>query len=145
MLAATVMSLLLVMQVTPPKDQSFLPTSGVIDVARMVARGLGYPLSNRSKYFFDLLPAKGGEPPIPGYITVGFYWNSDTVNAISIDAETGQVLDFGMCTVFQYPSIKRFQREIRKGGGSPPLSLEQLRARTGCDSLKVVTRVRSQP
>ncbi len=145
MLAGLSLSLLLGMQTASVKDQSFLPTSAVIDVARMVARGLGYPLLDRTKYFFDIIPGKTGGPLFPGYITVGFYWNSDTVNAISINEDTGQVLDIGMCTVFEYPSIKRFEQEIRTGGGSPPLSHEQLRAETGCDTLKILRVPRARP
>jgi hypothetical protein len=80
-------------------NKNFIPTSDAIDVAQSVAKGEGYSLADRRKFFFDLMLDKNGRPLFPGYITVGFYWNSDTVSAISINESTGQVLDINQCVV----------------------------------------------
>ena len=145
MLATLGLVLLLEMQVVSKQVKGFIPTSDVIDTARMVARGLGYPLADRTKYFFDILPGPKGGPLFPGYVTVGFYWNSNTVNAISINEQTGQVLDINMCTSFEYPSIKRFERSVQRGTGLAPLTEAEIRAQTGCESIKRLTVPRSKP
>ena len=133
------------MQVPSKQVKGFIPTSDVIDTARMVARGLGYSLADHTKYYFDLLPGPKGEPLFPGYVTVGFYWNSNTVNAISINEKTGQVLDINMCTSFEYPAIKRFERSVQRGTGLPPLTEQQIRAQTGCESIKRLRVPQSKP
>jgi hypothetical protein len=69
-------------------------------VAEKVAKGEGYSLADRAKFFFDLMQDKNGKPPFPGYLTVGFYWNSDVVSAISINEQTGQVLYINNCILF---------------------------------------------
>ena len=145
MLASAGLALYLAMQAPKQETKSFIPTSDVIDVARMVARGLGYSLADRTKYFFDLLPGPKGEPLFPGYVTVGFYWNSNTVNAISINEKTGQVLDITMCTWFEFPTIKRFERSVQRGTGLPPLTEQKIRAQTGCESVKKLTVPQNKP
>ena len=145
MLTIVGLVLLLGTQVPAKEVKGFIPTSDAIDTARMVARGLGYSLADRTKYYFDLLPGPKGEPLFPGYVTVGFYWNSDTVNAISINEKTGQVFDINMCTWFDFPSIQRFERSVQRGTGLPALTEQQIRSQTGCESLKRLKVPRSKP
>jgi len=145
MLGEVFFALLLGTQSGPALNRSFIPTSDAIDVAEKVARGEGYPLADRTKFFFDLMQDKSGKPLFPGYVTVGFYWNSDIVNAISINEETGQVLDINKCTVFDYPSLQPFGKNVRRGTGLPPLSMNELSKQTGCDSLKRLTVPRKAP
>ncbi len=91
-------------------------------------------MANRTKYFSDLMSDKEGKPVFPGYVTVGFYWNSDTVNAISINENTGQVLDINMCLSFEYPEVLRLGQEIRKANEASPLPPSDLLKQTGCES-----------
>ncbi len=145
MLGAIGLMLLLVAQAAPNQEKGFIPTSDAVDVARMVAEGLGYSLADRTKYFFDIIPGEKGAPLFPGYVTIGFYWNSNTVDAISINVNTGQVLDINMCKVFEYPQIKKFELRVKRGSGAPPLSIEELQRQTGCESLKRLSVPRTRP
>ena len=145
MLGAIGLMLLLVAQAAPNQEKGFIPTSDVVDVARMVAEGLGYSLADRTKYFFDIIPGEKGAPLFPGYVTIGFYWNSNTVDAISINVDTGQVLDISACKVFEYPRIKQFGRTVRQGSGAAPFSMEELQRQTGCESLKRLSVRRPRP
>jgi hypothetical protein len=99
-------ALLLGMPAGASPNTVFIPTSAALDVAKSVARGEGYSLADRTKFFFDVMLDKESKPLFPGYVTVGFYWNSDIVSAISIDEQTGQVLDIDQCTVFDYPQVR---------------------------------------
>ncbi len=145
MLAIVGLALLLVAQATPNQNKGFIPTSEAVDVSRMVAQGLGYSLADRTRYFFDMMSGEKGVPLFPGYVTIGFYWNSNTVDAISINVDTGQVLDIGMCKVFEYPRIQQFGRTVRRGSGVPPLSMKELQRQTGCESLKKLSVPRTRP
>jgi hypothetical protein len=145
MLAKTFFALLLGMQVGASSNKVFIPTSAALDVAEKVARGEGYSLADRTKFFFDLMLDKENKPVFPGYVTVGFYWNSDIVSAISINEGTGQVLDIDKCTVFDYPSLQAFQKDISHGTGMPALSMQELAKKVGCDSLKRVSVTRKTP
>jgi hypothetical protein len=79
---------------------------------------------------------KSGKPLFPGNVTVGFYWNSDIVSAISINEKTGQVLDINKCTIFGRPSLQTYEKNVRRGTGAPALSMDELRKHAGCDSMK---------
>jgi hypothetical protein len=145
MLAKTFFALLLGMQVGASSNKVFIPTSAALDVAEKVAKGEGYSLADRTKFFFDLMLDKENKPVFPGYVTVGFYWNSDIVSAISINEGTGQVLDIDKCTVFDYPSLRGFQKDISQGTGMPALSMEELGKKVGCESLKRLSVPRKTP
>jgi hypothetical protein len=138
-------ALLLGMQAGPASNKVFIPTSAALDLAEKVARGEGYSLSDRTKFFFDVMLDKENKPVFAGYVTVGFYWNSDIVSAVSIDEETGQVLDIDKCTVFDYPGVRRFQRDLSRETGVPALSPDALRKKVGCDSLKKLSVPRKTP
>jgi hypothetical protein len=145
MLVRMLFAFLLAMQGRPGSEKSFIPTSDAIDVAEKVARAEGYSLSHRSKFLFDLMRDKSGKPVFPGYVTVGFYWNSDIVNAISINEGTGQVLDIDKCTVFDYPSLRVYGKNVRRATGLPILSLQELSRQVGCDSLQRLSVSRRTP
>jgi len=145
MLAAVALALLVGSQTGAPKAQVFIPTSAALDVAEKVARGEGYSLSDRTKFFFDIMLDKSNNPVFPGYITVGFYWNSDIVSAISIDEKTGQVLDIDKCIAFDYPSLRNFQRDISRGTGMRAPSMSELAKKVGCDSFKRLSVTRKTP
>jgi hypothetical protein len=146
MLAQALLAVLLAVQsFAPSVNRNFIPTSDAIDVAQSVAKGEGYSLADRTKFFFDLMLDKSGKPLFPGYITVGFYWNSDTVSAISINESTGQVLDINQCVVFDYPSVRAFGRSVRFGSGLTPLSMSEIQKETGCDSMRRLSVPRKTP
>jgi hypothetical protein len=126
-------------------NKNFIPTSDAINVAVKVAKGEGYSLADQNKFFFDLMLDKSDKPLFPGYITVGFYWNSDIVNAISISESTGQVLDINQCVVFDYPSLQTFGQNVRRGTGLPPLSMDELGKKIGCDSIRRLSAPRKTP
>ena len=145
MLARVLLALLLGMQAGASSNKVFIPTSVALDVAERVARGEGYSLADRTKFFFDVMLDKENKPSFPGYVTVGFYWNSDIVSAISIDEQTGQVLDIDKCTVFDYPKVRSFQQQISRGTGVQALSLEALSKKVGCNSLRRIRVPRKTP
>jgi hypothetical protein len=123
----------------------FIPTSDVVFTAEAVARGEGYSLADRTKFFFDLMLDKSGKPLFEGFVTIGFFWNSNLVNAISINESTGQVLDIAKCTIFDYPSIRSFGNAVRRGNGAQPLSSDELARQIGCPSLKTLAVPNRKP
>lgn len=133
------------MQTQASTNQVFIPTSAALELAEKVARGEWYSLADRSKFFFDIMLDNQNQPQFPGYVTVGFYWNSDIVNAISINEQTGQVLDIDKCTVFDYPQVRRFQRDLSRETGVPAFSLQALGKKVGCDSLRTLKVPRKTP
>jgi len=145
MLGKVFFALLLGMQAGTSSNKVFIPTSAALDVAEKVAKGEGYSLADRTKFFFDVMLDKENKPVFPGYVTVGFYWNSDIVSAISVNEETGQVLDIDKCTVFDYPQVRSFQQDLSRGTGVPALSLEALSKKVGCDSLRRLSVPRKAP
>ena len=145
MLAKIILGILLAMQAGAGSHKAFIPTSDAISVAEKVAQGEGYSLADRTKFFFDLMQDKSGKPLFPGYLTVGFYWNSDIVSAISINEQTGQVLDIDKCTIFNYPSLQVYAKDVRQGTGAKPLSLGELSKQVGCDSLKELSVPKKTP
>jgi hypothetical protein len=145
MLTNVVFAILLSMQTQASTNQVFIPTSAALELAEKVARGEGYSLADRSKFFFDIMLDNQNQPQFPGYVTVGFYWNSDIVNAISINEQTGQVLDIDKCTVFDYPQVRRFQRDLSRETGVPAFSLQALGKKVGCDSLRTLKVPRKTP
>ena len=145
MLGAVAIALLVGSITGAPKAQVFIPTSTALDVAEKVARGEGYSLSDHTKFFFDIMLDKSNKPVFPGYITVGFYWNSDIVNAISIDEKTGQVLDIDKCIAFDYPGIRIFQQNISRQTRMQAPSMNELAKIVGCDSFKRLNVTRKTP
>jgi hypothetical protein len=129
---------LLVQETQPvrPPHKVFIPTSAALDVARQVARDQGYSIANKKLYFFDLMMTEAGKPALPGYVTLGFYGNSNLLNQISINENTGQVVDSLKCVVFEYPDLQSFQQELRQETGAQPLSTVELAKSVGCDSLR---------
>jgi hypothetical protein len=123
----------------------FIPTSAALDVAEKVAIGEGYHLNQKKMFFFDIMFNEDNTPVFPGYITVGFYWNSDIVSAISIDQETGQILDIDKCVVFDFPNIRNFQKEISAGTGVRALSMNELGRKVGCEALKRLSVPKKAP
>lgn len=79
---------------------------------------------------------EAGKPALPGYVTLGFYGNSNLLNQISINENTGQVVDSLKCVVFEYPDLQSFQQELRQETGAQPLSTVELAKSVGCDSLR---------
>ena len=127
-------------QTSKPQHKVFLPTSDAVDIARQVAKDQGYSIANRSMYFFDLMMTESGKPALPGYVTLGFYGNSNLLNQISINESTGQVVDSLKCIVFEYPDLMNFQQELRRETGAKPLSSTALANSIGCESLKHLSK-----
>ena len=50
------------MQVGASSNKVFIPTSAALDVAEKVAKGEGYSLADRTKFFFDLMLDKENKP-----------------------------------------------------------------------------------
>jgi hypothetical protein len=145
MLGRTCLAFLWVIQSGTPLHSVFIPTSVALNVAEDVAKGEGYSLANRAKFFLDVMLDKDSKPVYPGYVTVGFYWNSDIVSAISINQETGQVLDIDKCTLFDYPAVHTFQVDLSRATGVPPLSLDVLGKKVGCHSLRRLSVPKKRP
>lgn len=120
----------------------FIPTSTAIRIAEAVARGEGYDLSDRRRYFFDLVQGAAGKPLIDNYIALGFYWNGDLINTIAINERTGLTInertgltiDATGCAIFDYPALRAY-RTSTKLTLIPPADLKQ---HTGCDSFQTI-------
>jgi hypothetical protein len=130
--------LVLLLGISQKKTTVFIPTSEAIDISRIVVEDEGYSLLDRRRYFFDLMLDKDHKPVYPGYITIGFYWNSSPANSISINERTGQILDIERCLVFEYPSVQKFARDMRQENGERELSMNELKQATGCESLDIL-------
>jgi len=118
-----------------------LPTSEAIDVARQLARDLGYPLDQHPKvYFFDQLTGEDGKPSFAGYVSIGFYGDGHPIYHFEINESTGQVVDSVTCKVFDFPNLRAFQQAQQKLSGSLPRTGRQLIDEIGCDKLTVVEK-----
>jgi hypothetical protein len=136
-MSSTVLAALLLFQMQHPAPVSVhMPTSEVIDVARMLARDLGYPLDRYPKvYSFDLLSAEGRHA---GYISIGFYANGHPINYLDINETTGQIVTSMTCKVFDFPDLSVFQRAHQRLSGARPRTTEELMEDINCDHLTVV-------
>jgi hypothetical protein len=132
--------LALFLWVSQNKTIVFIPTSAAIDISRRVVEDEGFSLSDKERYFFDVMLDKDQKPVYPGYITVGFYWNSSPANTISINEKTGQILDMDRCFLFEYPSVQKFSRDIRQENGERALSINELKETTGCGETLEILR-----
>ena len=141
-IASAAVLLVLFQNSPPPKPTHtvFLPTSAALDVAEKVARDMGYAISNKKMYFFDITTTADGKAAVPGYVTFGFYGNSNILNQISINESTGQVVDSLNCISFDFPDLKSFQQELRREAGVQPLSEGDLAKSIGCESLEHRTK-----
>lgn len=119
---------------TGQRSKVFIPTSSALEIATKVAHDEGYPVSHNKYYYFDIALSQDSKPFLPGFVTVGLYGNNNPLNLISINEETGEVIDGGKCIVFDYPDLKPFRREIRKASGATPLPIAELMRSIGCDS-----------
>jgi hypothetical protein len=119
-----------------PSKALFVPTSDVIDVARAVARAEGFPVSNRQLFYVDLLASANSVARLPGFVSAAVYGNDHVVLEISINEQTGQVLDATRCLLFQFPEVLKFGIGVRKTSGARPLTQQQLEDLCGC-KLKV--------
>jgi hypothetical protein len=160
----TILGFLFFFQAQPPRSMH-LPTSDVIDVARKVARDLGYPIDRSPNlFFFDVVTAEGGKPLFAG---------PHPINHFEINERTGQIVDADMCAIFDFPDLRAFQRarvypvprqvlqirvcdrnlrsssilgssrRVRRAQqvtGSRPGTTQELANAIGCDGLKVVRK-----
>ncbi len=121
------------------QQQSFsaevhLPTSDAIDVARKLARDLGFPIDRYPKlYFFDMLP-----PSFAGYVSITFYGNGHPLNHFEINEKTGQVVDNVICQMFDFPDLRVFQRTQQRLSGARAKTTGELMDEIGCDKLTLV-------
>jgi hypothetical protein len=138
---STILAFLLLFQQQRTPPTVHLPTSDAIDVARQLARDLGFPIDRyRKLYFFDVLTAEGGKPWFAGYTSIGFYGNGQPINHFEINERTGQVVDSTTCQVFDFPDLRVFQIGQQQLSGSRPRTTKELMEEIGCDELTVVRR-----
>lgn len=136
----TILGFLFFFQPQPPQAVHF-PTSDAIDVARKVARDLGYPIDrNPNLYFFDVVKTEGGKPLIAGYTAVSFWSSAHPIQHFEINERTGQVVDDTSCEVFDFPDLRAFQRARQQLTGARPNTIEELANEVGCDTLTVVRK-----
>lgn len=116
------------------KVKVFIPTSDAIDIARVVAKNLGYSLKDPHRYFFDELRTKDGASLYPGYVTIEFVWEGSDVTAVSISEKTLQVIDMMACLVYDYPELRADRDDFIRETGNKPMTLDELRAVSDCGS-----------
>jgi hypothetical protein len=120
-----------------------LPTSAAIDVARLLARDLGYPIDKYPKrYFFDQVTGGDGKPLTFGYVAISFWSGAQPINHFEINESTGQIVDDVACEVFDFPNLKPFQHEQQGLSGARPETIEELLGdgRFPCEKLTIVNR-----
>jgi hypothetical protein len=136
MISAMLAALLLLQIQQPPPVSVHMPTSEVVDVARMLAKDLGYQLDRYPKlYSFDLLSTGGGHA---GYISIGFYASGHPIHYFDINETTGQVVDSMTCKAFDFPDLRVFQDTHQRLSGSRPRATEELMGDINCDRLTIV-------
>jgi len=118
------------------KQIHIIPTSDVVKVAWMAARDEGYD-PNAVGTFLDELRVKGTEP-IEGYTSIGLYVNVQLTRSYSIRLTTGDVVDATSCTLFRYPDLIKYKKELMRGFGTQEVSDEQIAKEVGCDKLDVL-------
>ncbi len=139
-MVTTILGLSFFFQPQPPQAVHF-PTSDAIDVARSVARDLGYPIDRyRNLYFFDVVTAEGGKPLIAGYTAISFWSAAHPLQHFKINERTGQVVDDTSCEVFDFPDLKVLERARQRLTGSRPSTTEELANEIGCDKLTVIRK-----
>jgi len=116
-----------------------LPSSDAIDVARKLARDLGFPIDRYPRlYYFDVVTDEHGQPPFAGYVSITFWGDIHPIKHFDINEETGQVVESLACEVYDFPDLRVFQKEQQHVSGSRPRTIEELKNEFGCDQLKVV-------
>ena len=140
----TIIGMCLYLQIQHPEPVHFA-TSDAIDVARLIARDLGYPIDkDRGMFYFDLLLNANGRPMFKGYTSIGFYADVRPIYHFEINESTGQVVDATVCAVFDVPSLKPFEKSRRRLTGARPRTLDELSDDVGCDKLRIVRKSRLQ-
>jgi hypothetical protein len=140
-MSSTMLAVLLFFQQQQSPPAVHLPTSEAIDLARKLARDLGYPIDRYPKlYYFDALTAEGGKPWFAGYVSIVFFGNNHPINHFNINEKTGQIVDSTLCQAFDFPDLRAFQRAQQQFSGSRPRTTEELLDEIGCDELTVVRK-----
>lgn len=139
MMITTVISLAFLLQIETAKVRSFVATSTLVDVGRMVAKDEGFNVPELSRNSFFDLPQ--GPEPVKGSASIIFYGEgAHPIHMYSIDLTTGQVVDANACKVFKFSDLREFERTVQKETGSKPKSDEELAAEVGCAQLEVVDK-----
>lgn len=98
-----------------------IPTSSAVDIVRRLGRDLGFAVEERT-YYFDLMLTQDGKPPVPGYVSLGFFGNGNLIQEFAISADTGQIVDPRTCQLFEFPDLVSFQRIQQAQSGVKPNS-----------------------
>lgn len=117
--------------------QVYIPTSKAVDIAREVAKDLGFKVQD-PEYYFDLMLTKDGKPPVAGYVAVGFYGHDNLLETFAISEKTGQIVEPSACQVFEFSDLAPFQRAQQAQSGLKPKTQKELMSEFGCDRLSVV-------
>ena len=116
--------------------QHFVPTSELVRVGRMAARDEGYDPDAEGTYLDQL--GIDGKYPVSGYSSIGLYRHGHLVSSFSIRIDTGDVVDAVACTIFCYPDLLNFKRNLMKGFGTKDVARDVIESEIGCDKLGVV-------
>jgi hypothetical protein len=117
--------------------QVYIPTSRAVDVARRVARDLGFDVAN-PEYYFDLMLTRDGKPPIVGYVSMGLYGHDNLIETFAISEKTGQVVEPAACQVFEFSNLVPFQKAQQRQSGLKSKTQKELMSDFGCERLTVV-------
>jgi hypothetical protein len=140
-LISSILLVLLLLPASPTQSVIVhIPTSDVVDLARMIARDEGYDVRDTKVYYFDLLETQDGKPLLSGYTSVGFYINGNIRSSISLSETTGQAVDMNSCEVFDYPDLKPFQERIIHLTKAKRKTAQELANEAGCSSPKVLNK-----
>jgi hypothetical protein len=120
-----------------------LPTSVAIDVARLLARDLGYPIDKYPKrYFFDQVNGDDGKALVLGYANILFWGGGHPIDGFQINESTGQIVGTLSCEVFDFPNLKSFQHEQQALSGVRSKTTQELldEGKIPCERLTLVNR-----
>jgi len=110
-----------------------IPTSMLIDVAWVAAGEWNKKPIDRMVFYVDIVDP--GVDKMPGYKTMAVYVNEVPVLAISVNLNTGQVVEKNRCVYFHGPEIKKFTQTVQKYTGAKSIPTPALATQIGCDQL----------
>ena len=114
-----------------------LPTSDLIDYARLIARDSGYDVADTRVYGFSINTPH--DSLVPGYTTIQFIEHEHVIKVIMVNNRTGQAIEFNLCEIFDYPNLKPWQ-ELFIGRSNAVLKTPQeLADDVDCRGPKVLT------
>jgi hypothetical protein len=112
-------------------------TSDLISITAAAARSEGYVPGRRGTFLQELRTPDGHEP-LPGYESVGLYYDGHLVRSYAVRIETGDIVDPMLCEILRFPRLVRFRSYIIHAFASKEVPASKIAEEVGCDHLKQI-------